>query len=220
MWRVARWGNLEVMSLRAVAGLGEEVLMDEKPESENRPDPGRPGEAAAAPDEAASVHRGAPDGDDGATWPVGSAASAPAAAPRAAGGNPPAGADRLPVGDELPAGSTVPAGYVAVPAGSSTAQRAARRAVWRARWKRFWAPALIGLILGGLLGSGITALALHGDDHGRHFRPGIVHRDGPGIGPRFGPGFPGGPGDRDGGPRFPGVPQNPQVPTPTPSPSG
>jgi len=79
-------------------------------------------------------------------------------------------------------------------------------------------PGAIGLIVGGLLGSGITALATS-DNGGRpvpvsRFGPG--REFGPGFGFRGGPGFPGNPG-------FPGKgfgnngPRD--VPSPTPQPS-
>jgi hypothetical protein len=76
---------------------------------------------------------------------------------------------------------------------------------------------LIGLILGGLLGSGITALAV--SDNGG--RPVPASRFGPGRGFEPGPGFRGGPnfgGPNFGGPNF-GNHGKGGAPSPTPQPS-
>jgi hypothetical protein len=127
----------------------------------------------------------------------------------------------------------VPVGYAAAPAGAVPATQTGRRS-WRSwpGWRRFLVPGLVGLILGGLLGSGITALATHDDGNRRvpvsRFGPG---RDGfgPGFGNRGGNGF--GPGNRGGfgnrgqngtGPN--GTPPNGNggqtVPSPQPTTSG
>jgi hypothetical protein len=98
-------------------------------------------------------------------------------------------------------------------------------------------PGLIGLILGGLLGSGITALATSGNDDRRvpisrfgpghgPFGPGFGHRGGFGPGGGYGPG--GGFGNGGKGNGAPGnVAPAPQpsapgnvAPAPQPSPSG
>jgi len=107
---------------------------------------------------------------------------------------------------------------------------AARRSrPWAGRWRRFWAPGLVGVILGGLLGSGITALALHGGDHHGHGDFRRFGQPGPGFGPGYGYGGPfrfRGPGGLPRGglppgqlPLRPGQPAPPPA-APTPAPTG
>jgi hypothetical protein len=139
----------------------------------------------------------------------------------------------------------VPVGYAAAPAGAVPPTPAGRRS-WRPwpGWRRFLVPGLVGLILGGLLGSGITALATHDDGNRRvpvsrfgpgrdGFGPGSGNRGGNGFGPGngFGSGNGVGPGNRGGlgnggqngtGPN--GTPPNGNggqtVPSPQPTTSG
>lgn len=142
------------------------------------------------------------EGDAPPAAPAAAAAtpSPPAAGPPAAGetpAGPPPGAWAPPAGWVPPQG-WVPVGYAAAPAGAVPPAQTGRRS-WRAwpGWRRFLVPGLVGLILGGLLGSGITALATHDDGNRRvpvsRFGPG---RDGfgPGYGNGFGPGSRGGDG--------------------------
>lgn len=85
-------------------------------------------------------------------------------------------------------------------------------------WSRYLAVGLAGLVLGGLLGWGITATALHdsgpGDGRGnfRHYGPNR------GPGQRFGPGGPGWFNGYDGRNGGPVTPNSPSQPSQTPSP--
>jgi hypothetical protein len=149
------------------------------------------------------------------------AAPAPAtpvvAAPPAAGETP----SGLPPGAWAPPPGWVPVGYAAAPSGAVPPATAGRRS-WRAwpGWRRSLVPGLVGLILGGLLGSGITALATHDDGNPRvpvsRFGPG---RDGigPGYGNGFGPGSRGGDGFGNRGQY--GTPPNGGQTVPTPQPT-
>ncbi|HEU0240696.1 MAG TPA: hypothetical protein VFR11_15665 [Micromonosporaceae bacterium] len=183
-------------------------------------------------DSAAPQHSATPAHD---ATPAAAPAAPPAAPPGATGtATPPGTVPPAPSGGPPPGWTPGPGwtwtGTAApvTPAGAPRTAASGRR-TWRSwpGWRRFLVPGLIGLIIGGLLGSGITALATSGHDQQRRvpfsrFGPG--HGFGPGFGPGFGhngfnrggpgngPGF----GNRGGAP----APTPPTAPTPQPTQSG
>jgi hypothetical protein len=209
--------------------------MTDKPEpAPATPEPGRvppePGQPRADHETVPLAQQPPPAAVPGAS----SEPEAPTAAPGAPtvppavampAGPPPAGAAPygLPPGTWAPPPGWVPVGYAPAPAGAVPSTKAERRS-WRPwpGWRRSLVPGVVGLILGGLLGSGITALATHDDGNRRvpvsRFGPG--HDGfGPGFGNPNGNGF--GPGNRGGGFGNRGqngtAPGDQTVPTPQPS---
>lgn len=119
-----------------------------------------------------------------------------------------------PASNEVPV--TEPVAPAPPPPGASVPASAPRDRL--PAWSRYLVVGLAGLVLGGLLGWGITATALH--DSGRGDDRGFVRHYGPNRGPdqRFerGPGWYQGNGGRNGAPG--GIPSGPSQPSQTPSP--
>ena len=116
--------------------------------------------------------------------------------------------NEVPVTEPVPPAAPPPPPAASVPASVSRDRMPA--------WSRYLVVGLAGLVLGGLLGWGITATALHDSGHGD--RHGYFRDHGPHQGPdsRFGPGGQDWFNYRNGTPG--GVPNGPSQPSQTPSP--